>query len=497
MKKKLLLITSLIALFFAWDNVYALEGWTTENGNSYYYENNTKVVGIKVINGKKYYFDNNGVLKTGFIKIDNKNYFFSRVYNYALKGWVTNSEGTWYQDNEGVLLTGIQVLDGKKYYFDNNGLLKTGFIKIDNKNYFFSRVKKYALTGWVTNSEGTWYQDNNGVLLTGIQEIDGKKYYFDNNGILKTGFIKVNNKNYFFSRVKKYALTGWVTNSEGSWYQQDDGSLLTGRQTVDEREYDFGTNGLVQGFRTVNGKTYYYEPDGTMVKGVQNLCGQKMLFNTITGAFEKIVTQKIVIDVSHHQATPAKGDIDWNKVKNSGKVDGVIVRIGYARTMDSKAKSFISELNRLGIPYGVYLFSYAENAREAGYEADFVIQALKDAKANISNNLGIFYDLESWSTSKASSNNISKQEYHNMITTFYNKVTSATGKRVGVYASKFYIYDRFLPEDKKYVNWVAHYTKGGLSQPTDYNGTYIGWQFTSTGRVNGITGDVDMSLFYY
>ena len=52
-------------------------------------------------------------------------------------------------------------------------------------------------------------------------------------------------------------------------------------------------------------------------------------------------------------------------------------------------------------------------------------------------------------------------------------------------------------EDQKYVNWVAHYTKGGLSQPTDYNGTYIGWQFTSTGRVNGITGDVDMSLFYY
>ena len=52
-------------------------------------------------------------------------------------------------------------------------------------------------------------------------------------------------------------------------------------------------------------------------------------------------------------------------------------------------------------------------------------------------------------------------------------------------------------EDQKYVNWVAHYTKGGLSQPTDYNGTYIGWQFTSTGRVNGITGDVDMSLFYF
>ena len=401
--------------------------------------------------------------------------FFSATQVYALEGWSTEK--------------------GEKYYYRNNEKLE-GFQEIDGKTYFFGIGTKRLLHGW-QSWNGRFYADpKTGEIKQGWQHIGTEDYYVRNNYMVER-FQQIDGKLYFFGIGSYRLLHGWQAANGGYWYQQDDGSLLTGRQTVNEREYDFGTNGLVQGFRTVNGKTYYYDVDGTMVKGVQNLCGKKMLFNAITGAFEKMVTQKIVIDVSHHQATPAKGDIDWNKVKNSGKVDGVIVRIGYARTMDSKAKSFISELNRLGIPYGVYLFSYAENAREAGYEADFVIQALKDAKANISNNLGIFYDLESWSTSKASSNNISKQEYHNMITTFYNKVTSATGKRVGVYASKFYVYDRFLPEDKKYVNWVAHYTKGGLSQPTDYNGTYIGWQFTSTGRVNGITGDVDMSLFYY
>ena len=446
--KKIILLIPLLLMFFSATQVYALEGWSNEKGEKYYYRNNEKV--------------------EGFQQIDGKTYFFGIGTKRLLHGW-QYWNGKFYADPKtGEIKQGWQHIGTEDYYVRNNYMVEK-FQQIDGKTYFFGVGSYRRLRGW-QYWNGKFYADpKTGEIKQGWQHIGTEDYYVRNNYMLE-GMQQIDGKTYFFGIGSKRLLHGWQSYNGQYWYQQDDGSLLTGRQTVNERDYDFGTNGYVQGFRVVNGKKYYYDVDGKMVTGVQKLCGQKMLFNTITGVFEKIVTEQIVIDVSHHQATTAKGPVDWNKVKNSGKIDGVIVRIGYATVMDSKAKTFISELNRLGIPYGVYLFSYAENASEASAEADFVISAIRETKANISNNLGIFYDLESWDTSKASSKNISKQEYHNMITTFYNKVTAATGKRVGVYASKFYVYDHFLPEDKKYAD---------------------------DGRVNGITGAVDMSLFYY
>ena len=103
---------------------------------------------------------------------------------------------------------------------------------------------------------------------------------------------------------------------------------------------------------------YYHNPDGSQAKGVQRMAGRYYKFNEITGTFEGYVNQRIVIDVSSHQGT-----IDWEAVKNSGMVDAVILRLGYAsQTVDAQFLRNVSELNRLGIPYTVYLFKYAENA---------------------------------------------------------------------------------------------------------------------------------------
>ena len=542
--------------FFSYINGSLKKGIQVLNGRKFFLNNDgTVYYGWKTVDGLKMYFASDAYALQGFHRVDNKSYFFSYVHSGLKSGYQYLNNKEFFLNNDGTVYYGWRKDENRTVYYGSDAYALTGFHKIDNKMYFFSTINHSLKSGiqylngryFFLNNDGTVYygwkdvnggkmyfasdayalkgdnqvngipyhfnnkdqvgygwQDYKGTRIytnkdltdkNGWYEENGNKYYFENYLAVK-GFKDLEGKKRFFSTINYAMKYGWQHLGFDYFYISPEGVVQTTSGIIDGRNYNINANGIVQGFRTVNGKIYYYDPDGTMVKGIQRIGGNYLEFDT-DGVYKRTVAQKIVIDVSHHQATSAKGDIDWNKVKNSGKVDGVIVRIGYSTIMDSKAKSFISELNRLGIPYGVYLFSYAENAREAGFEADFVIQALKDAKANISNNLGIFYDLESWSTSKASSNNISKQEYHNMITTFYNKVTSATGKRVGVYASKFYIYDRFLPEDKKYVNWVAHYTKGGLSQPTDYNGTYIGWQFTSTGRVNGITGDVDMSLFYY
>ena len=113
MKKYVIFVLNVIVLFSI-TNVYAEEavteiktvedkvGWVTENGNTYYYENNQKVSGFKTI--------------------DNKLYFFSRV-NYALKkGWQNAKEGKWYQNSNGEVVKGLQTIDKNKYYFDDNGI---------------------------------------------------------------------------------------------------------------------------------------------------------------------------------------------------------------------------------------------------------------------------------------------------------------------------------------------------------------------------------------
>jgi GH25 family lysozyme M1 (1,4-beta-N-acetylmuramidase) len=228
-----------------------------------------------------------------------------------------------------------------------------------------------------------------------------------------------------------------------------------------------------------------------MVKGVQRMCGTYMMFNSLTGVFEKTVNQKRVIDISVHN-----GNVNWDKVKESGLVDGVILRssfgVGYT---DGKFERNVKELNRLGIPYSVYHFSYAENKAEAKREADYLISVLNKYPVKISSNLfSIYYDLEDWEISSTGENSygISKNTYADMITTFANTVQKATGIKVRVYASKNYIETRFPASVQGYATWVAQW-----SHHINYKGAYEGWQYTSKGRVPGIDGNVDMSIFYY
>jgi len=531
---------------------FAQEGWVTENNDKYYYENNEKVVGKKTIDGKTYYFNDEGIMQTGFIEIENVLYFFSRangalktgwqattderwyqredgsvvigketidgktyyfndkgimqtgfitdegiLYFYsrangALKtGWQATTDERWYQREDGSVVIGKETIDGKTYYFNDKGIMQTGFFKIDGKWYFFSRANGALKTGWQEAAEGRWYQQEDGSLITGKQTIDGKTYYFEENGLMGKGFYKIEDKWYFFSRVNGVLKTGWQESNDQIWYQQEDGTLITGVQTIDGREYSFNEGtGLLDGFKTVNGKKYYYDPDGTQAKGIQYIARRFYQFNSITGAFEKNVKQIRVIDISSHN-----GNIDWNKVKASGQVDAVILRLGYGiGYMDTKFIQNKNELERLGIPYSVYLFSYAENGNEALRESNFVVNTIQDYNVHIASNIfGIYYDLEDWVIKSTGENSygISKDTYRNMITTFVNNTEKKLCIKVRVYASKNYIETRFPSDVQGYATWVAQW-----NDTLTYQGPYEGWQYTSSGNVPGISGNVDMSYFY-
>ena len=130
------------------------------------------------------------------------------------------------------------------------------------------------------------------------------------------------------------------------------------------------------------------------------------------------------IDVSEFQ-----GKIDWEKVKNSG-VEFAILRCGYGMDFsnqdDVEYERNANECERLGIPYGVYLMSYANTVEKARSEAKHVLRLIEGRKIS----LGVWHDIEDNGTSGA----INKETLTNIINTFCNTIKNA-GYKVGVYAS--------------------------------------------------------------
>lgn len=238
------------------------------------------------------------------------------------------------------------------------------------------------------------------------------------------------------------------------------------------------------GFIKENNITYYYEDD-KKITGVKSIDGVNNYFSP-SGRYLGTTNIK-VIDVSYYQ-----GDINWEIFKEESDCYGVILRLGYYDTLDKKFERNINELKRLNIPYGIYLFSYSTTINGANKEADFTNKMID--YYNLKPTLGIYYDIESWTAKNgASSNDISKEMYDNIIQIYINKVSYHTNYnyKVKVYSGRWYAMNRLGNISKKYVDWVAEYNK-----TCKYDGNYSMWQYTSKGIVPGINGNVDISYLY-
>ena len=203
--------------------------------------------------------------------------------------------------------------------------------------------------------------------------------------------------------------------------------------------------------------------------------------------FIKAEQKTRVIDVSYHQ-----GQIDWNKVYNTG-IYGVMLRIGYWNTEDGRLSEYISEVKRLGIPYGIYIFSYANTTNGANIEADFTKSII--SKYNLNPTLGIYYDLEDWYISADNtSNSLSKDQYDNIARTYINSVSNYVGSKykVKIYADLNHVNNRFGGYARSESDWIAHYDVSECG----YKGPHSLWQYTSSGTIDGIRGYVDLNYLY-
>lgn len=199
---------------------------------------------------------------------------------------------------------------------------------------------------------------------------------------------------------------------------------------------------------------------------------------------------KGVIDVSGWQ-----GDIDWAKAKADG-VEGVIIRLGYGEgnNADKKAQRNISECKRLGIPFGIYWYSYADTPSIAKEEGADVVAKLKQFGVNASDlAYPVYYDLEKW-TWEGHQPPTDPNVYNNIVNNWYSALQSAGYKNLGVYSYTSYLQGPLKHADiYAKTTWVAQYgaRMGFDSFPTNSRG----WQYTSSGKVDGISGNVDMNAF--
>ena len=185
------------------------------------------------------------------------------------------------------------------------------------------------------------------------------------------------------------------------------------------------------------------------------------------------------IDVSQWNGT-----IDWQKVKNAG-VDYAIIRCGFGMNQtnqdDTKWKENADACTKYNIPFGVYIYSYATDTSRAKSEAEHVLRLIKGYKLKYP----VYYDLEDDSVR----NNVSEKTIGDIAQTFYDTITAA-GYKAAMYANTDW-FTTYLTDSRfaKWDKWVAQY-----NTTCTYTGKYQMWQCSSKGSVNGINGNVDLSV---
>lgn len=198
-------------------------------------------------------------------------------------------------------------------------------------------------------------------------------------------------------------------------------------------------------------------------------------------------TSMIGIDVSYYQ-----GEIDWQKVKAAG-IEYAILRCGLRGyetgelRVDTKFHEYIKGANEAGIPVGVYFFSQAISPEEAREEAGFVLDQIKGYKIDFP----IVYDWETIGEDTARTNHVSPDMLTDCTVAFCEEIKAAgftpmyyTNRNIGyrkLDLSKLCDYDLWIADFNEYPSFYYKYTM---------------WQYSYTGRVDGIENDVDLNVCF-
>lgn len=209
--------------------------------------------------------------------------------------------------------------------------------------------------------------------------------------------------------------------------------------------------------------------------------------NTVKPATTKVDAGYIYADKNHPvfgvDFSKHNGAIDWTKMKD--RISFAILRVGYGSDYksqdDEQFAANVAACEKYGIPYGVYLYSYADTLDKAISEADHALRLLKGHKLV----MPVYYDLEEEKQAR-----LGKDTILTFAKAFEKKITAA-GYTFGVYASlywwKTYLTDAWY---NGFSRWVAQYNKS-----CTYTGKYDIWQY-GYDKIDGFTGEFDGNWLY-
>ena len=317
-------------------------GWN-ETHDMYTKEDGSFAIGWQEIDQEMYYFNESGILQCNqwidnhYVGLDGrmaKNQWINDRYVDSNGLWQQNSwvnNGKWlYRYGDGTYAQNkFEVINGSTYYFDADGYMVTGWSTVESNWYYFNASGCMVTNAWVGNyylgidgvmARNTWI-DNVYVDASGLRQqngwiyngrwwyrygdgsypcskfdvINGSTYYFDDAGYMVTGWKSIESNWYYFNASGCMVTNAWV----GNYYLGSDGVMATktwiGSYYVDENglwspsklvkqddrwRYRYGDGTYAQNkFEIINGSTYYFDVDGNMVIGWQEIDSNWYCFN--------------------------------------------------------------------------------------------------------------------------------------------------------------------------------------------------------------------------
>lgn len=512
-----------------------------ETNNYYYVENGRYTKGFHGIARKAdessgWFYAKNSKYKPTFtgiaIKPGTQNYYFVKngQYDSTFTGLAKSAhDGEYYYAKNGKYdkrYTGLTLkIDTTGWHFAKDGKFNTEFKGLarrpETRNYYYVENGRYTknFTGIVRKAdEDGWFLAKNGKFntFTGLANSSiNPNYYYVRKGKIKDYTFfglakKIDETGYFFARKGKMDLkyTGPAGNIDDlKVYHVKKGrpTTVTGTVTANGQTYDVKNGLVVKSKVTINNKKINVDSKGNFYikSGWLDFLGEKFYYvksKKTTGAnlindrqyyFEKngILSSRTGIDVSEWQ-----GDIDWEKVKADG-IDFVFIRAGGrywgpTRTSiytDDYAIRNLQGATKAGLDVGVYFFTQAISVKEALEEAEFTVNMLKGY--NIS--MPVVIDTEPSGYDKRH-NTIDKRVRTDVVKAFceYVEKSGYTGM---YYAGISWSRDHLIVSelDNRWDHWVPQYYR-----ECEYDGKYKCWQYSDSGRVNGIYGNCDMNIWY-
>ena len=403
-----------------------------------------------------WYFYNNGAIDYNYTGVSNNEfgwwYVKNGVVDFNYTGVANNEFGWWYIKNGGVDFNYTGVANNEfGWWYIKNGGVDFSYTGVANNEFGWWYIKNggvdFSYTGVANNEFGWWYICNGGVDFnyTGLAQNEFGWWYINKGGV-------------------DFNFTGLCANFAGLWYCKD-GQVrfdYTGSYTYNGKQYD--VKGGLATEKTVK-KTGWVKEDG------------KMHYYNQNGQLE----QAKGIDVSYYQ-----GKIDWDAVKASD-VKFAIIRIGYGDNAtnqdDSLATYNLNECERLGIPYGVYMLSYAMDDSDGTAEvhAQSEIEHMERMLQGRNPQLGVFLDIEAASYKNIKNFDPYSAAGRKKVTSIAKMIMDGftkAGYTAGIYANQDYFNKVLIQSELADYKWIAT-----TDQDVCPSGNWVMWQYSKTGKI--------------